>query len=727
MGRSSASRSPAPPADAEVDTTGRGAPAEEGESLQSGLARLERRVARERAARKQAEGLIEEKSRELWEQRNASDVVIQLAPDYTITWASPSLQDILGWSPADLTGTTVAALIHPDDLAQVLHARDHLIDGVGSVEEFRFQRADGVYVWMAGRSRQLRDHAVESGLGWVVALRDVDELVLARRAVMADRARLRATLDSLLDPHVLLVAVRDESGCIVDFTYESANDAACGYMRMPRADLEGARLLDLLPGQAGSGMLAMYADAVESGEPLSLDDYAYPHEMFGDERRYDIRAVRVGDALSFTWRDVTDRFAAAQALAEQEREYRLLAENAGDIVVRTRSGIALWISPSSAEVLGYPPEDLVGTDLTELIHPADLAMIATARQTIQPGQTSRLRYRLRTRAGTFRWVQANTRIWVDDEGRHDGTVATIRDIDDEMNALRALEDSEERYRLLADNSSDVVMHVRDGLILWVSPALDDMLGWTPSEWIGTLFDDVIHRDDLGRLLQARAHIHAGATIVDRFRARGRDGVYHWIETHARPYLDVNGAWDGAVVSFRTVDAEVRAELELEHRAQYDELTGLVNRNELFERFASMLTNQRRPGDYPAAIFIDVDEFKGVNDTRGHAAGDELLRTLASRVTCSVRSSDVVARVGGDELVVILAGVHDLDEAVSIAEKIRTAVRAPIPILDGTLNVTVSIGVTTAKPGETVDVVIARADAAMYKAKGLGRDRVLPIA
>ncbi len=249
---------------------------------------------------------------------------------------------------------------------------------------------------------------------------------------------------------------------------------------------------------------------------------------------------------------------------------------------------------------------------------------------------------------------------------------------------------------------------------------------TARDWIGTLFDDAIHPDDVGRLRQARADIRAGATIVDRFRARSRDGEYHWIETHARPSLDVDGAWDGAAVSFRTVDAEVRAEQELEHRAHYDELTGLVNRNELFDRFASILANQRRPGDHPAAIFIDVDDFKAVNDTHGHAAGDELLRTLAARVTSSVRSADTVARVGGDELVVILAGVHDLHEAVSIAEKIRVAVRLPISVPHGSLNVTVSIGVTTASPGGTVDAVIARADAAMYQAKGLGRDRVLPI-
>ena len=691
-------------------------------------------LARERAQRLQAETRLEDTSRELWEQReqyrllaeNASDVLFQLAPDATITWVSPSVLEIAGWDPRDVTGAPAAEFIHPDDWGIVLTARDHPVGGVATVEEFRFRRADGDFLWMAGRSRQLRDDGAGDLLGWVVAVRDVEELVDTRRALVADRAQLRATLDSLLDPHVLLVAVRDPAGRIVDFVYASVNDAACTYMRMPREDLEGAHLLVLLPGQAGSGMLAMYASAVESGEPLSLDDYAYPHELLGDERRYDIRAVRVGDALSFTWRDVTDRFQSAQALAEQEREYRLLAQNAGDVVVRTRNGTALWISPSVEEVLGYVPDTLLGTDLTVLVHPDDVAKIDTARETIRPGETSRLRYRLRTRAGAYRWIQANTRIWIDDDGRQDGTVATIRDIDEEMRALHALEESEQRYRLLADNSSDVVMHVRDGLILWVSPSLTDMLGWTPVEWLGTLFDDLIQPADVDRLLKARAGTRAGETVVERFRVLSRDGDFRWIETHARPYRDVNGIQDGAAVSFRTVDDEVQAELELERRAQQDQLTGLLNRNELFAQFSSILTSQRRPGDYPAAVFIDIDNYKSVNDTFGHAAGDELLRAVATRVTSSVRTSDIVARVGGDEIVVILPGVHDLQEAESIAEKIRGDIRLPMDVANRTMTVTASIGVTTAQPGDTVDVVIARADAAMYRAKSLGRDRILSI-
>jgi diguanylate cyclase (GGDEF)-like protein/PAS domain S-box-containing protein len=519
-------------------------------------------MARERNARKQAEALTEEKSRELWERgeryrllaENASDVVFQLAPDDCFVWISPSILSILGWEPNELLWRSADEFIHPDDVRLVVLAFEQPEEGVAQVDELRFRRVDGGYLWMFGRARELAD-ADGKLIGQVVALRDVDELVMARLALRADRLQLKASLASLIDPHVLLVAVRDGEGHIVDFVYTSANNASCKYMRMSRDQLEGARLLDLLPGQAGSGMLVMYAEAVNSGEALVLDDYAYPHEVLQDEGRYDIRAIRVGDALSFTWRDVSDRFAAAQELARQEKA----------------------------------------------------------------------------------------------------------------------------YRLLADNSSDVVMHVRDGLILWVSSSLTDTLGWAPEDWLGRQFDDFIREEDRERLLKARAAIHVGATVVERFRARSVDDRFHWIEIHARPYLDDEGTQDGAAVSFRTVDAEVRAEAELERRAQYDELTGLVNRKKLLDRFSEILTNQRRPGDFPAAIFCDIDDFKSVNDTFGHAAGDELLRCVATRITESVRSTDMVARVGGDEIVVILTGAHDLAEAGGVAEKIRLAIREPIAI------------------------------------------------
>lgn len=152
-----------------------------------------------------------------------------------------------------------------------------------------------------------------------------------------------------------------------------------------------------------------YRAVVETGEPLVLNDWIYPQDVLGgEERRYDVRAVRVGDGLSQTWRDVTDRYITDQRLRSTMQEYRLLAENAADVVLRTRNGVALWVSPSSAEQLGYPPEELVGTDVTDLVHPDDRALIAAARQELVPGRASRLRYRVRTASGSWTWMQVDS-------------------------------------------------------------------------------------------------------------------------------------------------------------------------------------------------------------------------------------------------------------------------------------------------------------------------------
>ena len=118
--------------------------------------------------------------------------------------------------------------------------------------------------------------------------------------IESERARVRATLDSLLDPHILMRAMRDAGGKITDFLIADANDAACLYNRLPRSGFVGHRLLELLPAHVATGLLDLYRRAIESGRPLVLDDYLYPHDILEEPRYYDIRGVKVGDALSFT-------------------------------------------------------------------------------------------------------------------------------------------------------------------------------------------------------------------------------------------------------------------------------------------------------------------------------------------------------------------------------------------------------------------------------------------
>jgi diguanylate cyclase (GGDEF)-like protein len=192
------------------------------------------------------------------------------------------------------------------------------------------------------------------------------------------------------------------------------------------------------------------------------------------------------------------------------------------------------------------------------------------------------------------------------------------------------------------------------------------------------------------------------------------------------FIDGDGKPDGFCAALRIVDDEVAAEAALDRLARYDPLTGLCNRSEGLSRLAALLEQDDPRQGRVGVLFVDVDKFKDVNDSHGHAAGDRLLQILAERLQATTREGDLVARLGGDELLVALPGMYALEQAAVIAETIRQ-IAAEVVISDGQrIGVTISIGVALARPGESVDTLIARADKAMYRAKQGGRNQVIPI-
>ena len=550
------------------------------------------------------QGLDESEERYRLLAENSSDVVYLAGPDRRVTWISANVSRAIGWTAHELVGTSMFDLIHPEDQARIAAVQEQVFAGI-QVENpsggyvSRFRAKDGSWVWMSLTSATVNDSEGRMRAA-VISMRDVTSLVEARQRAEAEGEHVAAILASMLDPHVLLQAVRGDQGRIVDFEYQRCNDAACEYMGMSRNKLEGARLLDLLPWQAGSGMLALYVDVVETGEPLVLDDYSYAHEIVGGEQRYDIRGVKVGDALSFTWRDVTER-----------HEY-----------------------------------------------------------------------------------------------------------------VRTLADSEERYRLLAENSSDVVLRTHGEDVAWVSSSLTRELGWAPEKWIGSSLAAFRHPDDLQEFARALEQLEGGQREVLRIRLADPRGTWHWVEMHMRAYSDAQGNPDGQLSSFRVVDREVEAERMLERRAHFDDLTGALKREPALKRLHDIGQHQRKPGNEVGVLFIDIDDFKQVNDSLGHAAGDTLLCAYADRIRDHIRAADTIARIGGDEYLVILTGLHALGEAVAVAEKIRRACEQPVVTREGAAVTTVSVGVTLSSPIETGDDMIDRADRAMYRAKKSGRNQVI---
>ena len=193
-----------------------------------------------------------------------------------------------------------------------------------------------------------------------------------------------------------------------------------------------------------------------------------------------------------------------------------------------------------------------------------------------------------------------------------------------------------------------------------------------------------------------------------------------------PFTSGSGERDGTVASFRVVDAEVESQQALSRRATYDDLTGALKRDPALDRLHEIGHHPRSAGSETGVLFIDVDNFKAVNDTWGHATGDAMLKATSDRIRANIRAEDSLARMGGDEFLVTLAVIHDLTEAVAIGDKLRLACAEPIATPVGAISTTVSVGVTLADPIESGDELVARADAAMYEAKRTGRNKVVAV-
>lgn len=325
-------------------------------------------------------------------------------------------------------------------------------------------------------------------------------------------------------------------------------------------------------------------------------------------------------------------------------------------------------------------------------------------------------------SGNKELIYADVRAVADREG----VVLSFRDVSERRRTAGLLSQSEERFRLLAESSSDAVFLISKGIIRWMSPAITVMLGWQPEGWIGHQFEDFCHPDEIAIALKQREEINTGAVRITRLRLRDHEGQWRWVEVHSGPYRNQKGEQIGIAGSMRTIDQEVAAEAVLDRRARMDELTGLMNRKEILERLAKFSNNRREGDGEVAVLFCDIDHFKSINDRHGHGGGDAVISALARRLLFTMRHGDLVGRIGGDELLVVLSRIPSLAAAKAIAMKIHAAARTPLSLTSGKVMPTLSIGVTLIHKGESVDAVVKRADLAMYKAKRNGRDQVISL-
>lgn len=292
-------------------------------------------------------------------------------------------------------------------------------------------------------------------------------------------------------------------------------------------------------------------------------------------------------------------------------------------------------------------------------------------------------------------------------------------------------ESEHRYRLLADHSADLVVRLRpDGERVYVSPAAEEILGWKPSEMLGQRWS-LVHEEDQPRQRTAMAEVLAsGVPQTLRYRVRHREGHYLWMEVVMRTIPKENDPTaNDLILSGRDISMRVAAEQaleasqrELERLSRVDALTGVPNRRQLEERLSLALLRIARSGEAIALMYLDIDHFKQINDTHGHAIGDRVIREFARRLTTSVRATDLVVRLGGDEFVILLEQIDHPDMARAAARKILASMREPVELDGLTLPISTSIGVAFAHEGREQDDLLVAADDALYEAKEGGRNQ-----
>ena len=654
---------------------------------------------------------------------NTSDVVLRVSPDGLVLWASPAAERTLHWRPDQLTGRSYIEFVPPEDLewfVSLARRADGNVDPV--TVTFRMLCGDGAQRWVEAVS-QVAPAADGEPEMRIVRLRDVEEQQEAFQRLARSEERFRSAMHDA----GIGMCLTSRDGAFLD-----VNPSLCDYLGRDESDLKSLTWQQLTHPDDLEGDLHLVAQVVDGSIPgyRLTKRFLRPDgsPLYGDMTVTGVRKAD-GELDYFIAQivDITEQMQQRDALAASEEQFRLLAENASDVVLHSRDRSIGWVSPSLTDALGWAPQDWISHKLSDFVHPDDQDIQTANRLRILSGERRLYRLRVRTETGAYRWVEVHARPYEQGGGQTTGVTASLRVVDAEVSAREALARSEETFRTAMESApSGMAVVDLDRRFVEVNPALCRMLGRDEGWLLAHRVADILTFEDNALDLRMRAELQSGpiASIEREKRLVAADGTLIWVEHSIGLLRDDEGVPRGYVSQFVNITDARQAREELTFMATHDPLTRLVNRPSLLAQMQRILAHPPRSGTDVAALFVDLDGLKGINDTYGHRVGDAVIVEVAERIRRQVRSEDLVARLGGDEFVVFLPAIHSGVDALRIAEKIQASVGEPMSVEQHTIRVTLSIGVSMAGPGDDADRVLEFADRALYRAKRSGRARTV---
>ena len=530
--------------------------------------------------------------------------------------------------------------------------------------------------------------------------------LLERMAEAVSRGLDRLAADEALQRFRLAMDASADAIVLVDCTtlrFIDVNDTLCRLLGYTRAELLNMHAYDVLP-ISSEALRAAYAELI--ADP-SRTGHLRSQYICKDGSRIAIESTRHVLRAGERWmlvaisRDTRERDRAeAERAALVERDQGLV-QALGEIIYdwRPQADALAW-EGDYERILGYPAAEM-GTDTaswTSRVHPHDLRAVLTEVETAKRERRRYdLEYRFRHRDGRYLWMHDRGVLFFDERGELSRLLGVLVDVNARRQAENAL------LGIVQATAAPLLVVDREGKTLFANPAAGVLFGRPVAELENTF---------LGLPLTDSRPTQVEVKLPDG-SSRTTEMQFVAAELGGRGVL---------VVSLHDLSERKRYEQHIERLANHDALTGLPNRSLLRDRVEQAIVHAQRTAGFVALMFVDLDQFKFVNDSWGHGAGDALLLEVGRRLSATMRAGDTVARLGGDEFVVLLCDLQREGDAALVAEKVAEALARPVEADGRTLQVSASIGISTYPgDGDDLDSLLQCADAAMYRAKDAGRN------
>ena len=678
-------------------------------------------------------------------------------------------QAVLGWTPAEMVGRPFLDFVHPDDLERTLAEAARIFAGDGAQPRFRnrYRTRDGGWRWLEWSTEFGADGAC------YCAARDVTEQHEAEQSLRERNAEKRA---ALAEAEALFRATFEQAAVGIahvglDGAWLRVNQRLCTFLGYDEATLRLLTFqdithpddldadLDLLrrvlagklehyalekryrrrDGRFVWGRLTVSLRRDDAGGPLHFisivedagakkdAEFALQRANAELEARIEERTQALAHANRTLSVEVEQRREAEARLRDSEARMRGVLEHSHDaFVAMDEDGVVTDWNRSAEAVFGWRRSEALGRRMAELIIPPGLrdAHEAGLQRVLATGHGSLLDQRMQLRAmhRSGRDFPVEVTISQVKAGGRRLFTAFLHDISERVASERALAENERRLRTITDNVPALIAYVdRDFRFRFANAAFRGWYGVDPDASLGRTVAEFRGEDAWRALRPATERALAGERVSFQRTDQRPDGTQRHTQTELIPDIDAEGCVRGVHVMAVDISEHKRAEQVLEQRALRDELTGLPNRAAWNAELERGIARARRAGTPLMLMFLDLDGFKQVNDRHGHDAGDAVLREFAARLQGALRRSDVIARLAGDEFVVLLDNVNDVEgDPPRVAAKILAAVADGCLFRGERLAMTPSIGIAVHRGGRPDAArLMRRADEAMYAAKRSG--------